>query len=186
MKRLLPVQKRAVCVTVLVCLAFYVLLSAAGLLFDCNLISIPAAVRQANDYEVRGKLLMTAMDRVGVCDPLDAADVWASGLVERSAALQYAVMDEKLKAVYAMQLEEKAPNWVTGISSPWVDSYYFEKTESPDEGTKIVCLVFRTATSAGADSYYKAVLTIVKEECFWRIAGIEADKGLYPYTLFNP
>lgn len=186
MKPGFALDKRTLLVSVPLCLALCALVNLAGYLLDCRYVSIPAAIAQANDYEVRSRLLMEAMEKVGVCEPEDAALVWASGLDMRSAALQYAVMDAQLKAEYARQLEETSPNWVTGMSSPWIESYSIEKIKRPGRDSRIIRLVFSTASSTGADSYYLATLTIVRNDRFWRISKIEADEGLYPYMGFRP
>ena len=136
-------------------------------------------------YEVRSRLLMEAMDFVGVCFPSDAAIVWAEGLKRRSAAMQYSVMNSSLKDEYARQLDEVFPNWVTGASSPWVESYKITGTESPDEQHMLIELKFDTATSTGYAGSYSAKLTLEQRNCFWRISAIEADEGLYPYTGFT-
>jgi hypothetical protein len=88
-------------------------------------------------------------------------------------------MDAQLKAEYAKQLEINAPNWVTGVSSPWVESYAITKTESPGEDSRIIQLIFSTVTSTGPAGDYTATLVLARDGCFWRITQITADDGLY-------
>ena len=145
-----------------------------------------SAIAERSKYETRSELLMLAMHRVGVCNPEDAADTWASGLRMRSAALQYAVMSTPLKEEYARQLETSAPNWVTGMSCPWIQSYEVIKVETPEADRRIMELNFSTMTSTGPSGEYRAVLTIEREGTFWRVMRISADEGLYPYTGFRP
>lgn len=178
--------KRLIWPAVLFALMSFTVINAVGWAFDCRYLSVFAAIGEADDYQTRSRLLMEAMDEIGACRPEDAAEIWASGLKKRSAALQYSVMDERLKAEYARQLETSAPNWVTGISSPWVDSYKIQSARSPDEDTRVFELVFSTATSTGPYRDYRAELTIAREDCYWRITKIRADEGLYVYTRFNP
>lgn len=179
-------KKRLICFAVLVCVAASVFLNLAGYFLDCKYIGVVAAIHQSNDYQVRSQLLMEAMGQIGACDSTQAAEIWASGLKKRSAALQYSVMDARLQGDYAKQLETEAPNWVTGVSSPWVESYQIVKTESPDEDSSIVELVFFTATSTGPAESYQATLRIERQGCFWRIIKIDAEDGLFPYTRFDP
>ena len=94
-------------------------------------------------------------------------------------------MNEELKKEYAMQLDENAPNWATGISSPWVESYKIVNTKMSSSERYMFELSFSLATSAGPVGDYKATLTVAKEGDFWRIVKIEADKALYPYTRFK-
>lgn len=177
--------KRAGLIVACAFLLSLALVNLAGYIFGIKYISVFAAVAEANKYEVRSELLMTAMDSVGACSPKGAAQVWAKGLVQRSGALQYAAMNNALKREYARQLETCAPNWVTGISSPWVEGYEIIKVESPDENSRIIRLRFSTMSSTGPAGVYDAVLTLERDGDFWRISGISADEGLYPYTCFR-
>lgn len=170
----------------LLCLCAYFFINIAGYWMDCAYISVLPAMKQADNYEVRSRLLMEAMGAVGSCEPEEAASTWASGLLKRSAALQYAVMDDTLKAEYARQLETSSPNWVTGVSSPWVEDFRIENVESPNENTRVAELVFSTATSTGPAGEYTAVLQLKRQGSFWRVSKIEQDEELYPYTLFRP
>lgn len=159
----------------------FVLINLIGLLLDCRYISVFAAAEDAQTYEVRSRLLMEAMDYVGVCTPENAALVWAKGLKMRSGALQYSVMSHELKKEYAGKLEKTAPNWVTGLSSPWIDSYRIISVETKGN-YRIIKLQISTSTSTGPAGDYPAVLTVSPEDGFWRIKDITADSALYPYT----
>jgi len=162
------------------------LVNLVGYVFGIKHISVFAAVAAANKYEVRSRLLMEAKDSMGPCLPEGAAQVWAKGLVQRSAALQYAAMNADLKREYARQLETCAPNWVTGLSSPWVESYEIKGVESPDDNRRIIRMRFSTMTSTGPAGDYNAVLTVKRDGGFWRISAISSDEGLYPYTCYRP
>lgn len=146
--------------------------------------AVPAAAEQ-DDCQVRSRLLMEAMDSVGVADPLQAVDVWASGLIRRSGALQYAVMTPALRKEYEPQLTKNFPNWVTGVSSPWVSGYRILDTRSPNQRTFVATLRLSTLTSAGPAGDYDAVLTLVRQGDFWRIAAVDADPALSVYTGFD-
>jgi len=156
-----------------------------GYIFNWKYLSSFASAAEINKFEVRSQLLTEAMKQVGVCTPEEAATVWANGLKMRSAALQYSVMTGELKKIYAQQLEKNAPNWVTGMSSPWVQSYKILKVEDTGNDTYTVELVFSTMTSTGPAGDYKAVLSLVREGSFWRIKKISMDEGLFPYTGFS-
>lgn len=135
-----------------------------------------------NPYDIRSGLLMAATDYVGVFTPEDAVEVWATGLKERSAALQYTVMTLKRKKAYAHMLENNTPNWVTGVSSPWIESYTISNKETLANGGFLFDLKFDTATSDGFWGSYRANIIVVNENDFWRIADIKADKELNIYT----
>lgn len=155
---------------------------------ELSYVNILEAVAQPlpDDFEIRSRLLREAMDFVGVCCPEDAADVWAKGLKARSAALQYAVMTARLKEAYALHLDETAPNWVTGVSSPYISDYKIIKTDVISDTLQRITLQFSLATSTGPAGEAMAMLDIAPEERFWRITAISADEALYPYTNFMP
>lgn len=185
--KIICLNKKRLCFAIfLACLLVFALFNIIGYLFDCEYLSVITAANQVNKYEVRSHLLMSAMNRVGVCSPKEAAEIWASGLEERSAALQYSVMSKQLRTEYARQLETNAPNWVTGMSSPWVQSFKIIKTESPTENLKIIELLFSTATSTGPAGNYSAVLQIARENSFWQITKASIGDELIPYTGFDP
>jgi hypothetical protein len=141
-------------------------------------------IEQVDKYKVRSELLMEAMKHVCVCSPEEAVDLWVTGLMQRNAAIQYSVMSDAMKKEYAKDLEKSAPNWVTGMSSPYVSGYEVVKTETPDENTRVVKLAVRTETSTGPAGNFNAVLTITKDDHCWRLTKLAMDKQLYPYTGF--
>lgn len=147
---------------------------------------ITAQPGQVNPYKTRSELLMDATSYTGVFTPEQAADVWAKGLEMRSAAMQYTVMTQTLKEKYAGQLDALGSNWVTGMSSPWVQGYTVIKTDRPDGDHTEMVLKFETATSSGPFESYGAGLWLVREGEFWRIERIWTEEGLYPYTLYRP
>lgn len=104
----------------------------------------------------------------------------------RSAAMQYTVMTEQLKEKYAGQLDALRSNWVTGMSSPWVNSFTTTDISKPDGSHAEIGLRFELMTSAGPSGNYNARLWVVREEEFWRIERIWTDQELYWYTLYKP
>lgn len=161
-----------------------VLFNVFGYVFDLKYTTVFGVMEQVNNYEVQSKLLKEAMKEVGVSTPLQAADVWAQGLKQRSAALQYAVMGNKLKLEYEEKLKDTAPNWVTGISSPWINNYEIVSAKEITPKKYEVEILFSTMTSAGPFGDYNAVLTIQQFGDFWRITDINTVKELDAYTGF--
>lgn len=147
-------------------------------------VSVFTYMAEPNRYEVRNELLLQAMERFGANTPEEAADIWANGVSMRNGAAQYSVMSAALKKKYAMQLEETAPMWVTGVSSPWVSSYWTVWVQEPQEGRQIRQLMFMTESSAGPGPTYTVALKLEKEGGYWRISDIQADKGFEAYTGF--
>lgn len=142
-------------------------------------------LERTNNDRTKNALLLDAMALVGVCEPEDAAEVWVTGLMKRNAAMQYAVLGNSLREEYVKHLEQTAPNWVTGMSSPWVSGYEVSSTEEPAEDTVVMKLLIHTATSTGAAGDLNAILTLKEEDGFWRIMKLAMDEGLYPYTGFQ-
>lgn len=165
-------------------LVVVLVLNVAGYYLDIKYVSVFAAMAETNKYEVRSQLLMEAMNSVGVCKPEKAAEVWANGLKARSAAMQYSVMTKALKSEYAKQLEKTFPNWVTGVSSPWVDSFELSKTDKANDNSFVYQIKFHTKTSSGPAGDYNAKVAVASEGDFWRITKIDADKELAVYTGF--
>lgn len=177
--------RRLCFIIIITSLALLILLNILGYLANCKYISVLAAMSEVNKYEVRNELLLDALDSVGTCDPEDTAAVWAKGLIRRSAALQYSAMDKQLREFYKDNLEETAPNWVTGMSSPWVDKVRIDNSYAKSENCYVIELTISTATSTGPADTYNAVLTLKKIGAFWRIINITADEGLNAYTGFK-
>lgn len=136
-------------------------------------------------YEIRSDMLMKAMNFVGSCEPDAAAQTWAEGLKQRSAAMQYAVMSKSLKASYAQQLESTYPNWVTGVSSPWIGQYALVSRQQTDANNYTYRIRFATELSTGPVGNYDAVLTITRDGGYWRVIQVEADPALDMYTGFK-
>lgn len=155
--------------------------------FVVNLVDIKyvATELNINKYEIQNKLLIDAMDNIGVCNPEDAVNVWSNGVKKRNAAIQYSVMTNELKKIYKAQLEKSFPSWVTGTSSPWVDSFIITEYIKKSDNTYTFHIKFTTMTSTGPAGDYNAILTIAEENSFWCISNIYMDKELYPYTGYK-
>jgi hypothetical protein len=154
-----------------------------AIVFLCMPAGAPAAAEEPDKFEIRSGLLAEAMGFVGSCSPDGAAGVWAEGLKRRSAAMQYSVMSEQLKKIYATELEETFPNWVTGVSSPWIEKYEIIQNRIDAEN---YCFHIRlsTATSSGPAGDYDAVLLVGWESGFWRITEVVTEEELKVYTGF--
>lgn len=135
--------------------------------------------------EIDNKLLLDAVDNLGVYTPTEVAKIWGSGLKSRNAAIQYSVMSNELKAKYKIDLEKNAPNWVTGVSSPWIDSYSILSIENPSLGIYIVEILFYFSTSIGHYGSSTAFLNISRDNYFSKINKISMEDFLYPYTGFT-
>lgn len=146
-----------------------------------GLLAVPVAAR-VSDESVRARLMTEALDSVGACTPVQAVVLWGRGLRNRNAALQYAMMTTELKEKYTKALAKNFPNWVTGVSSPWVESYALESLKRDGEDAAVAIVSFQTETSTGPAERYMAELSLVKQDGYWRIADVDGDEGLRAYT----
>lgn len=106
-------------------------------------------------------------------NPEEVAELWARGVKTRNGVFQYAAFNKTLKEKFKELLDERE-SWVTGFSSPWVESYNMTK-EKVNESTFKYNLVFKAVTSA-SDSYtWHATLIVSKENSKWRIIDIQKD-----------
>lgn len=78
--------------------------------------------------------------------PEEVALAWAKGVKDRNGALQFALLGPELRERYEPDLERCG--WVTGTSSPWVDSFEITATDEQD-GTYRFKISFHMMTSAG-------------------------------------
>lgn len=103
-------------------------------------------------------------------DQLSVAKTWAEGVKRRNGVLQYSVMSpelQKQKYDYFVSL-----GWVTGTSSPWVESYEItEKYKS--EKTYRYEVEFTYTDSTGAKFTEKQFITVKDFDGTWLISDIE-------------
>ena len=105
------------------------------------------------------------------CSPSSAeqcVQMYAKAVKERKGALQYALYSEKLRERTKSDFETE--NWVSGVSSPWVDSYDIKAA-----GKGVYNIVFHWATSAGKeqDSTSKITVEKIADEEYWQITDIQ-------------
>jgi hypothetical protein len=99
--------------------------------------------------------------------PEETISTWAKAVKNRNGALQYALFVENLKLGQKQAMEQF--HWVTGASSPWVESYkVISQIENPDKTLDVV-VEFDLATSTGYAGKDQAKLTLVKINDQWFI-----------------
>ncbi len=159
------------------------LLMAASLFALLSMIGFQSAPASASysDLEVKTAMLTAAMDEVGVCSPRDAALLWAKGVKQRNAAMQYAALSGPLKERFSKAWEQTAPNWVTGVSSPWISEYHIADAQQKD-GVYTCILEFAAETSTGPAGTHDVKLTVEEDGGLWHITQIEKDNTFGVYT----
>lgn len=98
------------------------------------------------------KSTVVCADRVQV---QQIAYQWAKAVQDRNGTAQYRLMSQTLQK--KVHDEYQKNNWVTGQSSPWVDSFQIK----PDERTATV--TYTDMTSEGFAGYYEQTLTFAKQ-----------------------
>ncbi|OPZ94999.1 MAG: hypothetical protein BWY74_00123 [Firmicutes bacterium ADurb.Bin419] len=159
------------------------LIFTAALCFACNIFASGAAKGDCNYSKSKASRFQEAINEFGAISPEQSVNLWAKGVRERNGALQYAVMDEKLKLKFSNYLDKNRPSWVTGGSSPWIETYEI-KLNKVDTSTYKVEVIFSLATSAGSLGSYPAYLQIVKQGNYWMIKDIQMDEKLRQYLNY--
>jgi len=97
----------------------------------------------------------------------DAVKMYAEAVENRNGAIQYALMSDELREKRYDELKELG--FVTGTSSPWVDSYEIERL-----GENYYKIVFVLKTSVPTDLVIWTVnLKLMQDGDYWRISSIE-------------
>ncbi|MCA1993331.1 MAG: hypothetical protein LDL41_15015 [Coleofasciculus sp. S288] len=78
----------------------------------------------------------------------EAVLTWARGVKTRNGALQFAVFSPELRS--KREADYVAANWVTGASSPWVESYKIIRQEQDAEGWEFE-VEYQLASSVGSE-----------------------------------
>jgi hypothetical protein len=161
---------------------------AASILAVPAKIANPAAVKE-EPTDAFKPIFQEVIGEFGAPNAKRAVELWLQGLKKRQGALQYAVMDEKLKKQFREHLDQVGgPTWATGVSSPWISrTKIVTETKINDHRTSFVVEVsFKTANGdAGKD---RAPLSVQEEKNGWYIAGIEMGDDLRQnvnYPEFN-
>ncbi len=107
--------------------------------------------------------------------PQEAVETWARGVKSRNGALQYAVLSPELKE--QKRLEFEGMNWVTGTSSPWVESYRIED-KAQGEAEWEYAVSFEFASSTGPAGSYTSIVTARQYGQSWYVSQINDDNYL--------
>lgn len=141
--------------------------------YDKNENTIRVYDTEKTALEGRIKLFESFADTYDAKTPDEIAELWAQGVKERNGVLQYAALNTPLKVKFK-ELAEKRGSWVTGFSSPWVESYSITK-EKTNESTWKYNVIFKAVTSASDTYNWHAALIVNKENGKWRIVDIQKD-----------
>ena len=115
-------------------------------------------------------------------NPDETVNLWAKAVQMRNGALQYALFTDNVKAGTRKSFEEF--HWVTGVSSPWVESFKVTKKENlPDKSIQYF-VEFNMATSTGSAGKDYATVTVVEKDGQWLVNSIAPTKE-NTYGIWN-
>jgi hypothetical protein len=101
----------------------------------------------------------------------EAVNAWAGAVKNRNGAVQYSLLSPELKKLTLKPYQ--AVNWVTGVSSPWVDSYQVSAGVPADDGSVAYDVTFALKTSAGDAGTGTVKVTVGQQDGNWPIIGLE-------------
>ena len=98
------------------------------------------------------------------------AGKWAEAVKMRDGKAQYNLLSPKCQS--AVYNDYSAEGWVTGVSSPWVESY------EVSVGRNSATVTYRYATSTGFAGFYAQTLTFVEQNGKWYIDSFSEPKEI--------
>lgn len=118
------------------------------------------------------KMRITLLERaLEPKEPYAAVKAWAEGVKTRNGALQYAVMSPKLKDLNYDGFVELG--WVTGVSSPWVESYEIVEKYRLNDDIYRYLVKFIYTDSTKSCFYESKYVTINNFDGSWLVSNIE-------------
>jgi hypothetical protein len=101
----------------------------------------------------------------------EAVNAWAEAVKTRNGAVQYSLLSPELKKQTLIPYQ--SVNWVTGVSSPWVDSYQVSKGVPAADGNVAYNVTFTLKTSSGDAGTGTVKVTVSQQDGNWPITGLE-------------
>jgi hypothetical protein len=105
----------------------------------------------------------------------EAVKLWAQSVQNRNGAAQYALLSPELQSQTAKAYEDM--NWVTGLSSPWVDRYEVSDGIQADNAGTSYDVSFQLKTSAGSAGEGTVKVTVESKDGKWLITGLQTASG---------
>ncbi|TJY41308.1 copper amine oxidase N-terminal domain-containing protein [Cohnella pontilimi] len=112
---------------------------------------------------------------VAAKSPEGAVQTWAEAIKNRNGAVQFAMLAPDLQKKTRKQFESL--NWVTGVSSPWVDSFTVSNDGKTGQDQLSYSVLFKLATSTGSAGEGTLKATVRKSDDTWSLIGIQPGKG---------
>lgn len=127
---------------------------------------------KASNLEFRVKLLEKAL---APKTPDEAVQKWAEGVKTRNGALQFAMFSPEVKEKELSSFE-KLGGWITGQSSPWVESYDISKGIPKAQDSFQFVVKLSMVTSAGKNLEINNVI-VQRDKDIWYVSEIQNEDG---------
>ena len=114
--------------------------------------------------------------RMILAEASEAAELYAYGLQQGNASIQYAVFSKTFKKQMYPRFVEQ--NWTTGESTPSITGWKIEKEVGAGSVTKLLEMKLTTATSGGPEAPVLLTLRLVLEQGSWVVDGAATDREL--------
>jgi len=136
-----------------------------------TMITLSACGTKPPNGSADGSAQSTVSQPASQSSAIEIANTWAEAIKNRDGKAQYDLMTSALQESVHDQFS--GLNWVTGTSSPWVERYSTQKT---DTGVRVI---LKYASSTGSAGSYQQDLTFEEVDGVLKISGIsdpvEAD-----------
>jgi hypothetical protein len=106
--------------------------------------------------------------------PDEIANNWARGVMSRNGALQYALLCDELKK--KMLPDFISFQWVTGVSSPWIDKFEIVDKEKAENNIWKYTIKFHYTDSTKSSMYSTSIISVGKN----RIEQTPTPLPIYP------
>lgn len=160
-------MKKGIFITIL----FVILLSSLTASVFANPMANVSNKTQTGEAEIEKSRILLLEKALESKEPYAAAKTWAEGVKTRNGALQYAVMSPNLKNKYYSDFV--GTGWVTGVSSPWVESYEVAEKYRLNNDTYRFEVVFTYTDSTKSYFSIKKHVTVNNFNGSWLISAIE-------------
>jgi hypothetical protein len=103
----------------------------------------------------------------------EAVQTWAKAVKSRNGAVQYTVLSPALQNASLKSYDDL--NWVTGVSSPWVDSFTISNPIKVNDTKQTFDIAFKLKTSTGDAGGGTVTATVEQIENQWQITGLQGS-----------
>jgi hypothetical protein len=105
--------------------------------------------------------------------PQDAANTWAKAIQTRNGALQFAILTPQLQN--KMRKAYESCNWVTGVSSPWIEKYTIDSGKKTGDGQYCFLIRYTLTDSTRNTRINSNSITVTQIDGKWYVSDTGKD-----------